>query len=164
MVKNIIKSFLFSSSLILLGLFLTNTISRLDSLFGIINFQSMTSTAFGMLFLVGGFILRFWATFLFYESGINVVALHAQKALITSGPYRFSRNPLYLGLICIGLGSGLLAGSLLTILFTIVGFIFADYWIRYEEKHLEQIFGEEYRKYKNNVPRWLPTISLRKTS
>jgi protein-S-isoprenylcysteine O-methyltransferase Ste14 len=42
-------------------------------------------------------LLRTWAAFHFYVRGMDVIVLHAQKHLITTGPYRFSRNPLYLG-------------------------------------------------------------------
>jgi protein-S-isoprenylcysteine O-methyltransferase Ste14 len=49
------------------------------------------------LLLALGFLLRVWATVYFYRHSMRVISLEPQTALITSGPYRFSRNPLYLG-------------------------------------------------------------------
>src|ERR1700756_4391778 len=64
---------------------------------GIRGFASGFATAVGGLLLSLGFFLRIWATFYFYEHRMKVISLEPQKALITSGPYGFSRNPLYLG-------------------------------------------------------------------
>jgi protein-S-isoprenylcysteine O-methyltransferase Ste14 len=67
----------------------------------------------GALFLLGlGFLVRLWATFHFYVHNMRVISLEPQSTLITSGPYRFSRNPLYLGgNVFIFFGAALLLGS-----------------------------------------------------
>ncbi len=65
-----------------------------------------------MTLLALGFLLRVWATVHFYGHKMRVISLEPQKTLITSGPYRFSRNPLYLGgNVFIFFGAALLFGS-----------------------------------------------------
>lgn len=76
--------------------------------------------------------------------------------LVTSGPYRFSRNPIYLGFLCLLIGFplifrmywGLILSPLLIVLMNILV-------IRQEEAYLEKKFGEAYTGYKSRVRRWL---------
>ena len=78
-----------------------------------------------------------------------------QSALITEGPYRFSRNPLYLGGNLFGfLGAALVVGSPGTIVLTLLGLIATDRMIRREERQLEARFGDEWRSYRRRVRRW----------
>ncbi len=80
--------------------------------------------------------------------------------LLATGPYRHTRNPMYLGGITIWLGWTIYYGSLTVlgalILFT--GFVMLVL-VPWEERLLEKHFGEEYRQYKNTVRRWLPGLS-----
>ena len=78
------------------------------------------------------------------------------SALITDGPYRFSRNPAYVALTLWYLGLGLLLNNGWVLLLTVPLVLLMDLWaIRKEERHLEAKFGEEYRRYKSQVRRWL---------
>src|SRR5262249_59036748 len=62
--------------------------------------------------LVSGFLTRLWATAHFYTHHMRVISLEPQSALITSGPFRWSRNPLYLGgNVFTFFGASLLLGS-----------------------------------------------------
>lgn len=97
MFPNLLKSLLHNIGVVIVGLVFAFLGTRLDSLLGINSFESIFSAAAAWLPLVLGFLLRVWATFHFYEQHMKVISLTPQKALITSGPYRFSRNPLYLG-------------------------------------------------------------------
>jgi hypothetical protein len=63
----------------------------------------------GCALLVAGFLLRVWATFHFYKNGMRVISLSPQRTLITSGPYRLSRNPLYLGGKCVPFSRSVIA-------------------------------------------------------
>lgn len=86
--------------------------TRLDLLLGIRDFRSALTPVVGSLLLIVGFLLRVWATFYFYQNRMKVISLSPQRTLITSGPYRFSRNPLYLGgNVFVFLGAALLFGS-----------------------------------------------------
>ena len=87
---------------------------------------------------------------------MKVISLVPQKKLITSGPYRFSRNPLYLGgNVFIFLGAALFLGSPAGIFLTAINILIVDIWIRREEKQLERDFREEWVYYKSQVRRWL---------
>ena len=78
------------------------------------------------------------------------------SALITDGPYRFSRNPAYVALTLWYLGIGLLLNNGWALLLTIVPVFIMDRWaIPCEERHLEEKFGREYIQYKARVHRWL---------
>ena len=84
----------------------------LDFLLGLDVFKSPFASAAAWLFLIAGFLLRGWAMLHFYERQMKVISLVPQKSLITSGPYRFSRNPLYLGgNVFIFFGAALFLGS-----------------------------------------------------
>jgi len=78
------------------------------------------------------------------------------SALITDGPYRFSRNPAYVVLTLWYLGAGLLLHNGWILLLSPPLVLVMDRCvIRKEEQHLEAEFGEEYRRYKATVRRWL---------
>jgi protein-S-isoprenylcysteine O-methyltransferase Ste14 len=78
------------------------------------------------------------------------------SALITDGPYRFSRNPAYVALTLWYLGIGLILNNAWALLLTIVPVLIMDRWaIPREERHLEAKFGQEYIQYKARVHRWL---------
>ena len=73
------------------------------------------------------------------------------------GPYRHVRNPMISGVLAVPIGEGLLLGST-GILIWAAAFLAINtiYFIASEEPGLEHRFGDEYREYKANVPRWLP--------
>jgi protein-S-isoprenylcysteine O-methyltransferase Ste14 len=76
--------------------------------------------------------------------------------LVLAGPYRFSRNPLYLGGLLALLGLIIVWSSIVTAFFTILIYIIFRYvFIKKEEIILEEEFGDEYRDFKKRVRRWL---------
>ena len=80
----------------------------------------------------------------------------AASALITDGPYRFSRNPTYLSLTLLYLGLGIVLDSGWVMILVVPVFLLMDLWVvRREERHLEAKFGEQYLHYKASVRRWL---------
>ena len=77
--------------------------------------------------------------------------------LITGGPFKFVRNPLYCGNFFIVAGLAVFSGSVGFTILTIALFYFQYHFIiQYEEKILEDKFQDEYRKYKQEVPAWIP--------
>ena len=76
--------------------------------------------------------------------------------LVTNGPFRFSRNPLYLALTLMYAGIAIMTNSVwsLIMLFPITLFM-SRLVIRREEEYLARTFGEEYERYKMNVRRWI---------
>ncbi|HKB41725.1 MAG TPA: isoprenylcysteine carboxylmethyltransferase family protein [Gemmataceae bacterium] len=130
--------------------------TAVDSLFGFSAIAFPFAKGAAMLLLGLGFLLRLWATFHFYAHKMRVISLVPQATLITSGPYRFSRNPLYLGgNVFIFFGAALLLGSSTALVVTALHLPLMDRFIRREEEQLERTFGDEWQSYRRRVHRWL---------
>lgn len=128
----------------------------LDEAIGIAGFASTWATVIGWLLIAIGFFIRVWAAYSFYQHKMKVISLAPQGTLITSGPFRFSRNPLYLGgNVFIFLGAVLLFGSPMGLVLTAINIIAVDFMIRREERQLSQTFGAEWLRYKHSVRRWI---------
>jgi protein-S-isoprenylcysteine O-methyltransferase Ste14 len=156
MVTIILKSVIHNIGVVLVALALAYMCTLLDGLLGLHAFSFKFSSFLGAFLLLLGFALRLWATAHFYTQKMRVIWLEPQESLITSGPYHYSRNPLYLGgnVFCF-FGAALLFGSPTAVVLTIVHLPFLDLFIQREEKQLEQKFGEEFVAYKKQVRRWL---------
>ena len=109
----------------------------------------------GLLFILGGFLLA-WGRRTMVRAGTNVPPHKPTLAIVTEGPFRFTRNPLYVGgtAAYIGLALGF---NLAWALILLVPMLFLLSWgiIRREERYLEKKFGETYLAYKARVRRWL---------
>lgn len=104
----------------------------------------------GGLVALPGLALRAWAT----------GHLRKNDALATTGPYAYTRNPLYLGSFVIGLGFTIAAGKL------ILGLVFAVLFLgiyvpvmRVETRTLDELFGRDYQNYAAAVPLFLPRVT-----
>jgi protein-S-isoprenylcysteine O-methyltransferase Ste14 len=81
------------------------------------------------------------------------------EKLVIRGPYRIVRNPMISGVVGVMLAEGLLLGSPGILLLALVFFLGNTvYFIFSEEPKLEERFGEDYRRYKANVRRWVPRL------
>ncbi|MHA2202305.1 MAG: methyltransferase family protein [Candidatus Hodarchaeales archaeon] len=114
----------------------------------------------GILLVFFGFLLIIWANYtLLFVGRIGVEArepFHVPDTLVIEGPYRFSRNPIYLSVIIMALGAAIMMGSLTIFILSVVLFlIFQTWFISWEEKKLEEAFGEEYLEFKKRVRRWI---------
>jgi protein-S-isoprenylcysteine O-methyltransferase Ste14 len=79
------------------------------------------------------------------------------KTLVIRGLYRYARNPMYLGVLCVLLGEALLFQSVPLLTYTAVWFLFVNLFvIFYEEPALRGRFGESYEQYRRAVGRWIP--------
>lgn len=156
MIVSVLKSILHNIGVVIVGLGLAYLGTTVDSLLGISAFSSSLVKAVGLVLLALGFLIRVWATVYFYQHKMRVISLEAQNTLITSGPYRFSRNPLYLGgNVFIFFGAALLFGSSTALVATAVHLPLIDLFIRREERQLQQVFGGAWLSYKKRVRRWL---------
>jgi protein-S-isoprenylcysteine O-methyltransferase Ste14 len=82
------------------------------------------------------------------------------KHLVITGLYRYVRNPMYVGVIAVIAGQGLLFGNLRVLLYgVLVWLAFSLFVMGYEEPVLRKTFGDEYREFCENVPRWVPRLS-----
>jgi protein-S-isoprenylcysteine O-methyltransferase Ste14 len=100
--------------------------------------------------------LAFWAVATMTRSGSNVPTSRPTTTIVETGPYRFSRNPIYLGmgLALIGLA---VTFDTLWLLVTLVPFAFVSRYgvVAREEAYLGRKFGDVYRSYCSRVRRWL---------
>jgi len=92
----------------------------------------------------------------FHKAGTDVRPDRPDSALITSGPYCHSRNPLYLGLTLVQVAAAAWFNNAWVLAMTAVSVVvISRYAIRREEQYLESLFGESYLDYKQRVRRWL---------
>lgn len=83
--------------------------------------------------------------------------LDPPKLLLITGPYRYVRNPIYLGSLLVQLGTILWFGSVLLILYFLFAMIaFHILIVFFEEPILQKMFGAAYNEYVKKVPRWIP--------
>jgi protein-S-isoprenylcysteine O-methyltransferase Ste14 len=156
MTVNVLKSILHNIGVVFVGLAMAYLGTLVDSLLGISGFAFPLAKVAALLLLAIGFLIRIWATVHFYAHKMRVISLEPQKTLITSGPYRFSRNPLYLGgNVFIFFGAALLFGSPTALVATALHIPLMDRLIRREERQLDRNFGAEWLSYSKRVRRWL---------
>ena len=92
----------------------------------------------------------------FVKAGNDPEPWKKDTALVTSGIYRFSRNPMYLGMVTVQLGIALFAQSIGALLSVPLAILLIDrFVIAREEPYLLATFGEQYRAYCKRVRRWL---------
>lgn len=109
----------------------------------------------GLLFILAG-ILFISALWRMRQAGTNVVTRQPTTAVVTGGPYRFTRNPIYLSLTLLYSGISLLTNALWPMLMLPIVLVIIDRGvIAREEGYLENKFGEEYTQYKARARRWI---------
>lgn len=92
----------------------------------------------------------------FRRAGTSMVPMRPTTALVTSGPYRLTRNPMYVGMACLYLGVALLLGVIWALALLPAVLLAVDRLvIAREERYLDAKFGGPYRTYKSRVRRWL---------
>lgn len=105
---------------------------------------------------VVGIALALWGRTTMLRAGTNINPYQPATALVTSGPFAWTRNPLYVSLTLFYAGLALVARSGTALLLLPVVLIIMDVGvIRREERYLEAKFGEAYRAYRGRVRRWV---------
>ena len=109
----------------------------------------------GIFLLCIGVGIYLWCAWEFARAQGTPAPIDPPKELVVKGLYKFTRNPMYVGVICILLGESLFFGSPAILLYLGSMFIvFQAFIMLYEEKTLTRKFGDGYRKYCESVPRW----------
>ncbi|MFQ6083523.1 MAG: methyltransferase family protein [Candidatus Aminicenantia bacterium] len=112
---------------------------------------SLLTIIVGAIISLFGFSLRAWA------SG----HIEKEKNLTISGPYQFTRNPLYLGNFILGISLSISSNSWLGILIFLIYFVtFYPVAIAREVEKMKQLFPEEYKKYQSKVPTFFPNLKI----
>ncbi|MDR1910427.1 MAG: isoprenylcysteine carboxylmethyltransferase family protein [Holosporales bacterium] len=115
----------------------------------------------GGILLVLGLFLAGWTMLLFDRKGKGTAApWNPPQKLVVAGPYCYVRNPMITSVLIMQVAESLLLNSLdifaLFVLFLVGNAIYFPF---FEEKKLEKRFGEDYLRYKRNVPRWIPRMT-----
>ena len=128
----------------------------LNEYFPGVRYTSLEGQLAGGVFIVIGLALLVIAGGLFQRAGTNLIPFKEVTALVTTGVYRYTRNPMYLGMALILLGvsctTGVGAGLLVTLAFMV---IIDVRFIRPEEEMLRGLFGDSFDSYCRQVRRWL---------
>lgn len=103
-----------------------------------------------------GVLLVGWAAGLFRRRHTGIKPFTPATALVESGPFRFTRNPMYIGVVGIATGAALAFGTLTPCLLPpALWWVLDRRFVRREEAFLRERFGSAYDRYTENVRRWL---------
>lgn len=118
--------------------------------------RSSAADIVGTAILVLGVITTATGAGTFKKAGTAVMPFEPATTLVRSGLYRYSRNPMYVGLLLISLGTSIILGSASAFAPPVIlFFILRNLFVLPEEQFLEETFGESYARYKEQVRRWL---------
>jgi protein-S-isoprenylcysteine O-methyltransferase Ste14 len=111
----------------------------------------------GTIVFFAGWVLPVWAFRVFRAEGTEVDPMsETNRALVVRGPYRFTRNPMYLGLVVAAFGMAILVGSWPMLAAPVAVLLTAQFaHIPFEEAKMRRQFGDDYDAYTGRVRRWL---------
>jgi protein-S-isoprenylcysteine O-methyltransferase Ste14 len=125
-----------------------------DMIFHVRIFTGMVYSYIGFVLIILGSLLIYWA-----QATSNVTSKDMQTKGIRDfdrGPYKYSRNPSYLGLIITILGLAFVVNSLSILVFLIIACVVVNFvFLREEEVILEERYGQAYLDYKKKVSTWV---------
>lgn len=123
---------------------------------------SLALRFFGILLIVLGVYGFSWVSQAFVRFGRGTPApFDPPKEFVARGLYRFVRNPMYIGAVTVILGEALLFASWHLLIYAAAVLAMLHFFVvLYEEPSLSKRFGEPYRQYLLNVPRWIPRLHI----
>jgi protein-S-isoprenylcysteine O-methyltransferase Ste14 len=128
----------------------------LDAILPSASLPSSLALPLGIVLLGAGLALAGWFVAALRRGGTAVDPYRPTTAIVTSGPYRVSRNPGYLGMTLAYAGIAVISGALWALAPLLVVLALVDRGvIAREERYLERKFGSEYRRYKAQTRRWI---------
>jgi protein-S-isoprenylcysteine O-methyltransferase len=149
-----------SSPVRFLGVFLVILILLLSQFpFFRFNFIPKTFTVgvIAVILCALGIALALWARYYLGKNWSALPSIKEGHELVTSGPYRYVRHPIYTGIIVAMLGPMLTSSSIWFIIF--FGMCFTFVWrIRKEEQFMTELFGEKYLEYKKRTKALIPFV------
>lgn len=120
------------------------------------HFLSFPWNLIGLPLIVIGLLIAVWVESIFKREQTTVKPFEKSSVLVTSGPFRFSRNPMYLGMVVIFIGIAIVLGTFLSLIGAIAFLITMNLkFIKFEEVKMEETFGAQYEEYKRKVRRWI---------
>lgn len=115
-----------------------------------------TVTALAWVMVIAGLAFAYWGVGTFLRRRTSVIPNRDASTLVIEGPYRFTRNPMYTGIVVAYAGGAGVVSSLWPLILLPAGLaILIRFVIVREERHLTEAFGEQYREYQRRVGRWI---------
>jgi len=110
----------------------------------------------GVIFVFLGIVISTVSADLFVKAETGLLPFEDATTLVTGGLYRFTRNPMYLGMFLMVFGAAFLMGSIGALIPLLVFMLIIRYnFVAGEERFMEAAFGQQYLDYKSNVRRWI---------
>lgn len=136
--------------LCLLGIYMLRKFMNLTEM----DIGSLENAAYAIAVI--GIALPLWGSHVFKQAQTNILPYNDPDNMVTGGPFKFSRNPMYLGMLLILLGAFVKVGYWENIIFPIIFFAIANWWyIPFEEGRMRSAFGETFDTYTTKVRRWI---------
>lgn len=110
----------------------------------------------GIIVVILGIVMASVSAAMFRRAGTGIEPFDEATTLVTGGFYRYSRNPMYLGMFLMLAGNAIMlgsAGAALPVMIFVL--IIRNNFVLGEERFLEAVFGQRYLDYKSSVRRWL---------
>ena len=132
------------------------SIVGIDSLLQMPFVSSAIALFGGLLFLLSGIVLAASAARLFSKANTGIVPFSESTKLVVIGAYRFTRNPMYLGMFFCLIGVTLLVNNVLGLLVLLLFFfIIRQKFVLKEEVQMQETFGDDYAQFKARIRRWI---------
>lgn len=110
----------------------------------------------GYAVIILGIALPIWGARVFAKHKTNIKPYKDPDTMVMEGPFRFSRNPMYLGMLLVLIGGALKFGFVEAFVAPALFFAVANWWyIPFEEGRMQHMFGDAFEDYRANVRRWL---------
>ena len=140
---------------LLIALALIYLVSRVDDLITISDALRLSLgtglLALGLCIMIAGVI-----SFKRAATTVNPLKPESASSLVSSGVFRYTRNPMYLGMILISIAAVVKSSSVLSLLVVLGFFLFITrYQIIPEERAMAKLFGEDFEQYQQRVRRWI---------
>jgi protein-S-isoprenylcysteine O-methyltransferase Ste14 len=119
-------------------------------------FISFPLSLIGIVPVVIGAVLNYWADHIFKIRGTTVKPYEKPSSLITEGPFGWCRHPMYLGMLAILFGASFLCGTVVSLVGPVLFWIIMRVrFLREEEQSMRSTFGDEYLQYRKKVHAWM---------
>jgi len=114
--------------------------------------SNLTGVLLGLL----GLLIMVWGRNTFQKQGVLLRPGSKSRTIVKNGPFTFTRNPMYLGMITTLLGVSIILGSLISLIAPAIMFLVLNFYhIPFEERLMKKTFGKKYLEYKKKVRRWI---------
>lgn len=113
-------------------------------------------TGLGYPLVAIGVSLPVWGAMIFRRHQTNLTPYKDPGRLVTGGPFRFSRNPMYLGMLLVLIGAAVIYATVMSLFFAAIYFAVANWWyIPFEEHRMAAVFGDAFHAYRAETRRWV---------